>query len=86
MHGLTKALAREFGPHGVTANTIAPSNVDTARDWSKYPQEARILADVPLARRADPKEIAATCLFLASPGGGYISGQAIHVNGGYKMF
>ena len=82
MHGLTKALAKEFGPAGVTVNTIAPGSVDTERDWSKYRREDhdRAVAQIPLKRQAEPEEIAAACLYLCGPGG-YVSGQVLHVNG-----
>ena len=52
MHGLAKAIAREFGADGITANTVSPGPIDTVRDWSQYvhqPRE-RITAEVPLGR------------------------------------
>jgi len=87
MHGLTKALAREFGPLGITANTVAPGNVNTERDWSKYRKEDhdRAVAQIPLKRQAEPDEIAEACTYLCSPGGGYVSGQVLHVNGAQHM-
>jgi 3-oxoacyl-[acyl-carrier protein] reductase len=88
LHGLAKALAREFGPDGITANTLAPGAIDTARDWSQYrhqPKE-KIAAEIPLGRFGDVREVAAACSFLASEGGGFTSGQVIHVNGGHYMY
>ena len=88
LHGLAKALAREFGPDGITANTVAPGAIDTARDWSQYrhqPKE-KIAAEIPLGRFGDVREVAAACSFLASEGGGFTSGQVIHVNGGHYMY
>jgi 3-oxoacyl-[acyl-carrier protein] reductase len=88
LHGLAKALAREFGPCGITANTLAPGAIDTARDWSQYrhqPKE-KIAAEIPLGRFGDVREVAAACSFLASEGGGFTSGQVIHVNGGHYMY
>ena len=41
LHGLAKALAREFGNDGITANTVAPGAIDTVRDWSQYVHQAR---------------------------------------------
>jgi NAD(P)-dependent dehydrogenase (short-subunit alcohol dehydrogenase family) len=88
MHGLAKAIAREFGPDGITANTVAPGAIDTVRDWSQYPHVSaeKTLAEIPLHRRGHVDEIAAACLFLASDAGGFVSGQVIHVNGGHYMY
>jgi NAD(P)-dependent dehydrogenase (short-subunit alcohol dehydrogenase family) len=82
MHGLTKALAKEFGPMGVTVNTVAPGNVNTERDWSKYRKEDhdRAVAQIPLQRQAETDDIAAACLYLCNAGS-YVSGQVLHVNG-----
>src|SRR5690606_19730998 len=41
MHGLAKAIAREFGPDGITANSVVPGAIDTERDWSQYPHQAK---------------------------------------------
>jgi NAD(P)-dependent dehydrogenase (short-subunit alcohol dehydrogenase family) len=88
MHGLAKAIAREFGPDGITANTVAPGAIDTVRDWSQYPHvsQERTLAEIPLHRRGHVDEIAGACLYLASDAGGFVSGQVIHVNGGHYMY
>ena len=87
-HGLAKAIAREFGEKGITANTVAPGPIDTVRDWSQYAHQERemVRQGVPLLRYGHVDEIAGACLFLASPAGGYVSGQVIHVNGGYLMY
>lgn len=88
LHGLAKALAREFGPEGITANTVAPGAIDTERDWSQYKHQPRekIEAEIPLGRFGDVKEVAAACAFLASDEGGFVSGQVLHVNGGHYMY
>jgi NAD(P)-dependent dehydrogenase (short-subunit alcohol dehydrogenase family) len=88
MHGLAKAIAREFGVDGITANTVSPGPIDTVRDWSQYvhQQPERIKAEVPLGRYGHVDEIAGACLFLASAAGGYVSGQVVHVNGGHNMY
>jgi 3-oxoacyl-[acyl-carrier protein] reductase len=87
-HGLAKAIAREFGDRGITANTVAPGPIDTVRDWTQYAHQERemVRQGVPLQRFGQVDEIAGACLFLASPAGGYVSGQVIHVNGGYLMY
>jgi 3-oxoacyl-[acyl-carrier protein] reductase len=88
LHGLAMALAREFGPDGITANTVAPGAIDTIRDWSQYThqQRERIEAEIPLGRYGRPEEVAAACELLCSDRGGFISGQVIHVNGGHYMY
>ena len=88
MHGLAKAIAREFGADNITANTVSPGPIDTVRDWSQYvhrkPED--VIAEVPLGRYGHVDEIAGACLFLASAAGGYVTGQVIHVNGGSGMY
>ena len=88
LHGLAKAIAREFGPDGITANTVAPGAIDTVRDWTQYVHQPReqIEAEIPLKRFGHVDELAGACLFLASDAGGFVSGQVIHVNGGHYMY
>ena len=87
LHGLAKAIAREFGPVGITANTVAPGAIDTVRDWSQYVHQSRekILTEIPLGRFGQVDELAAACVLLAGNAGAFISGQVIHVNGGHYM-
>jgi NAD(P)-dependent dehydrogenase (short-subunit alcohol dehydrogenase family) len=87
LHGLAMALAREFGPDGITANTVAPGAIDTLRDWSQYKHQPKeqIANEIPLGRFGHVDELAAACTFLAA-GGGFVSGQVIHVNGGHYMY
>ncbi len=88
LHGLAKALAREFGRDGITANTVVPGAIDTVRDWSQYAHQdkARIESEIPLGRFGKTEEVAAACAFLCAETGGFVSGQAIHVNGGHYMY
>lgn len=86
MLGFTKSLAREVGSRGITVNAVAPGMIDT--DMTRALGEAQrkaLLATIPLNRLGAPAEIAAVVAFLASPGGGYITGETIHVNGGMYM-
>ncbi len=85
VHALTRSLSREFGPSGITVNTVSPGMIETERDMANYRHidMDKALEELPLGRRGRPEEIAATCLFLVGPGGGFITGQAIHVNGGH---
>ncbi len=84
--GLTKALAVELARHGITVNTVTPSLVDTpmarATEAAGLPGIRRRRADGPTRSRRNPADIAATCSFLCCDQGGYITGQAVGVNGG----
>jgi 3-oxoacyl-[acyl-carrier protein] reductase len=83
--GMTRALARELGEHGIRANCVAPGRMTTKRAAHRTP-EPGIEAMIPLGRKGDPEEIAATVRFLCGPGASFISGQTVHVNGGQSMF
>ena len=86
--GLARGLASEFAPHNITVNVVSPGAIDTTRDLSWYPDgnPSQSADRIPLKRLGQPDEIAATCLFLASDDGGFITGQTIHVNGGTQYF
>jgi NAD(P)-dependent dehydrogenase (short-subunit alcohol dehydrogenase family) len=85
--GLTKAFARELAGHGITANTIPPTIVDTpmARKGEAagdVPSVEVMGNMVPLGRAGTPDDIASACSFLCSDQASYITGQLIGVNGG----
>jgi 2-hydroxycyclohexanecarboxyl-CoA dehydrogenase len=86
--GFTKALALEFGPKGITVNTIPPGFIDTPMLRASEEQGLlgasvdRIAEATPVRRAGRPGDIAAACAFLVSEEAGYITGQVIGVNGG----
>jgi 3-oxoacyl-[acyl-carrier protein] reductase len=84
--GLSRALARELGSRNITVNCVAPGFIDTDMTRAlEEKQRAALSASVPLGRLGQPEDVAASVAFLASPGGAYISGATIHVNGGMYM-
>jgi 3-oxoacyl-[acyl-carrier protein] reductase len=81
--GLTKALAREFGPRGITVNAISPGPIESERMTDAQSQHIRgMVSRVPLGRLGTPEEVASLCGWLASDEGAFVSGQMIGVNGG----
>lgn len=81
--GLTKALAKEVGPSGITVNCIAPGVIDTDMMSSFSDDVKNFLADeAPLCRLGTPSDIAKAVLFLAGDDASFITGQIIGVNGG----
>lgn len=81
--GLTKALAQEVAPSGITVNCVAPGAIET-KMMSSFTQDdiAALCEEIPLMRLGKPKEVAAAVAFLASDSAGYITGQVLGVNGG----
>ena len=81
--GLTKALAREEGPSGVTVNCVAPGVIDTDMMAAFTPGDKAALAEeTPVGRLGSAQEVARALLFLAGEEAGYITGQVFGVNGG----
>lgn len=82
--GFTRALAREFGPTGVTVNAVTPGVVDTdIRVGATNPElEAKLAADVPVGRQGTTQDIAALFAFLMGREAGYITGATYDINGG----
>jgi len=85
--GLTKTLALEWGRHGITVNSISPTVVLTElgkKAWEGAKGEA-MKAQIPMGRFAEPEEIAAAAVFLASPGARMINGADLVVDGGFTV-
>ncbi len=84
--GFSKSLAREVGSRGVTVNVVAPGFIatDMTAELPEAQREA-LLGAVPLARLGCPEDIAHAVAFLAGPGGAYITGETLNVNGGMLM-
>jgi len=87
---LTKALALEYAPNGITVNTIPPGFIDTpmirrAEDKGDVPGVETIAKATPVRRAGTPADIAAACVFLCSDEAGYVTGQLIGVNGGMVL-
>lgn len=84
--GLTKSVARELAPRGITVNGIAPGFIDTEMT-AVLPEQVKesILNQIPLKRFGTSSDIAELAAFLASDKSGYITGQIINVNGGMAM-
>jgi NAD(P)-dependent dehydrogenase (short-subunit alcohol dehydrogenase family) len=88
---LVRALADELGPEGITVNAVLPGWIDTPFNdafWNHQGDPAaalaRLEASIPLRRQGVPEDVAGSVLFLASADAGYITGQALVVDGGYS--
>jgi len=84
--GLTKALAQEVAPRGVTVNAVAPGFIATAMT-EVLPAAVRekMLGAIPLARLGQPEDVAAAVAYLCADEAGWITGETLHVNGGMAM-
>ena len=91
MAALTRQLAQEFGPHGITVNCICPGVVMTDRTqalWNERrsaQERERVLQEIPLRRHAEVEDIAASVAFFASEDASFITGVTLDVNGGQAM-
>ncbi|MEV2236300.1 SDR family oxidoreductase [Streptomyces phaeochromogenes] len=86
LEAATRSLAAEWGPSGVRFNVVSPGVTRTELgSWITADDNAqrKYLEKVPLGRIGEPDDVAAAVLFLASPGGAYVTGQAIAVDGGW---
>jgi 3-oxoacyl-[acyl-carrier protein] reductase len=84
--GFTRSLAREVGSRNITVNAVAPGFIETDMTAGlSAEQRGTLEKQIPLERLGAADDIAATVLFLCSPGAGYITGEVINVNGGMYM-
>jgi 3-oxoacyl-[acyl-carrier protein] reductase len=90
--GLTRQMAKELGPYGITVNNVAPgfvlSNPSTEKQWEAMGEERQqhLLNSISLKRLGKPEEIAHAVLYFASDYSSYVSGQVISVDGGLQLF
>lgn len=87
VNGLTKSLALEYGPMGITVNAVPPGFIDTpmlrkAEDRGFLGDTAKQIEQTPVRRMGRPEDIAAACAFFISEEASYITGQILGVNGG----
>ena len=83
---MTKALAKELGPSGITVNCIAPGIIDTEMNSAVSKEDMQTLIDeTPIQRIGTPSDVAKLVLFLASDGTDFITGQVISPNGGFVI-
>lgn len=84
--GLTKALAKELAPSGITVNAIAPGLIETSMNSNLTIEElSDFVNEIPLGRMGSADEIAAAAEFLASEKADYITGQVLGINGGFVI-
>jgi meso-butanediol dehydrogenase / (S,S)-butanediol dehydrogenase / diacetyl reductase len=95
--GLTQAMAYELAPHGIRVNSVCPGYVATSMQEREVAWEAELrgvdsqeirglyIDDTPMGRLEDPEDVARVVAFLAGPDAGFITGEAVSVNGGAFM-
>ena len=84
--GFTRALAREVGARGITVNCVAPGFIETDMTQAlSGEQRDELQRQIPLQRLGDVSDVARAVLYLAGEGGGYVTGETLHVNGGMFM-
>lgn len=83
--GLTKALALEYAPTGITVNMVPPGFIDTPMLRASPVDVEAFTKALPMRRMGQPEDIAAACAFLASDEASYLTGQTISMNGGRYM-
>ncbi|MBR0559274.1 3-oxoacyl-[acyl-carrier-protein] reductase [Neokomagataea anthophila] len=86
MVGMSKSLAQEAGPRGVTVNVVAPGFIETPMtDVLSDSLREKMVGSIPLGRMGAPDDIASAVVYLASNEAGWVTGSTLHVNGGMSM-
>lgn len=86
MLGMTKALAKELGPSGITVNAIAPGVIDTPMNSALGEDTLASLAEeTPVGRLGSPDEVAALAVYLASDAAAFITGETVNISGGFVV-
>lgn len=86
--GLTKAMANELAPHGITVNAIAPGYMETDNTEALRidpDRNTQISARIPMGRWGTPEDLATSVLFLAAAGTNYVTGMTVPVDGGWLV-
>ena len=85
--GLTKALAKELGPSGITVNAIAPGLIDTEMNSALSEADIdAIVDDTPILRIGRVEDVARAALYLASDDASFVTGDVLNVSGGYTVW
>jgi 3-oxoacyl-[acyl-carrier protein] reductase len=86
METMVRAAAAQFAPHGITVNAVVPGLIRKPHNTEQFLSNGEwdaLAAKIPMRRIGEPDEVAAAVAFLASPDAAYITGQCLHVNGGF---